>query len=239
MGSLFINARILATVLALTLTLGNAAPKLNFNEILYEEAVKDSITIEAEEILPLVEITPQSSMCTWNEKGQVLMLTHHSYPDSYKAGEDYSLTYGEVWTFTDKEIIEWYKANKAGVKDWPLRFKQLIGLPEDREYTHFSAMWTNPADMKRPGYEWELSDTKGAARFTETPPADYKEWFDGNIQWSYVDSAYPWTRLGYTYDWAPNCDDYGLSEFIVAKDSVTTVEFTMTTEEFLKWLENK
>lgn len=209
------------------------------NARLYKAAVIDAMVIDDNEIVPLVEISADSDMCTWDAAGRVLMLTHHSYPDSYVAGEEYSLKYGEVWTFTDQEIISWYKANKRGVRDWALRFKQLIGLPADREYTHFSAMWVNPQDITRPAYEWELSDTVGAASFIEEPSEEFKAWFDGNIIWSYFDSAYPWTRLGYTYDWAAGTDDYGLSEFLVRKDAVTTVEFTMTTDEFVAWLEKQ
>lgn len=218
---------------------GNEGATSLINAKLYETAVIDSMTIEEEEIMPLIPIAKDSPWCSWDEKGRVLMLTHHSYPDSYVAGEEYTLKYGEVWTFTDKEIINWYKENKNGVSDWPLRLKQLIGLKADREYTHFSAMWVKPEDIKRPGYEWELADTAGAAAFAQEPGEEYKAWFDSNIVWSYFDDAYPWTRLGYTYDWAADSDEYGLSEFLVKKDAVTTVEFTMTTDEFVAWLESQ
>ncbi len=216
---------------------GNKAPATNAE--LYEAAVIDSMTIEDNEIMPLVEISEDSELCTWDDDGRVLMLTHHSYPDSYVAGEEYTLSYGEVWTFTDKEIAKWYDEEGAGVSDWALRFKQLIGLPEDRTYTHFSAMWVEPGDLTRPAYEWELSDIVGADSFTDEPDDAFKAWFDGNIIWSYFDSSYPWTRLGYTYDWAADSDEYGLSEFIVRKNAVTMVEFTMTTAEFVTWLENQ
>ncbi|GHU44240.1 hypothetical protein FACS1894190_15440 [Spirochaetia bacterium] len=68
--------------------------------------------------------------------------------------------------------------------------------------------------------------------------ADFKKWFDGNIVFSYFDSAYPWTRLGYTYDWAPGSNEYGLSEFIVLKGVTVNVEFTKTFDEFIEWLKN-
>ena len=29
---------------------------------------------------------------------------------------------------------------------------------------------------------------------------EYRAWFNGNIICSYFDNAYPWTRLGCTYD---------------------------------------
>ncbi len=118
-----------------------------------------------------------------------------------------------------------------------MRFKQLIGLPGEKTYTHFSAIWVNPDDILRPGYEWELSDTTGAAGFAREPSAEYKAWFDDNIIGSYFDSLYPWTRLGYTYDWAAGGNEYGLSEFLIRENAVTQVEFTKSTDEFLQWLE--
>ena len=51
------------------------------------------------------------------------------------------------------------------------------------------------------------------------------------------EQTYPWTRLGYTYDWADNGREYGLSEFLILADSVIEVEWTKTTDEFVDWME--
>lgn len=217
----------------------------NDTAALYAAAVRDAMVIGDDDIFPLIEITKDSPLCSWDDQGRVLMLTYHRFPGSYIAGEDYTLIYGEVWTFTDREIIQWYQEyqkyqeNNGGVNDWALRFKQLIGLPPEREYTHFSALWVNPGDIIRPGYAWRLSDTMSAKTFAEDPGEDYKAWFDNNIIWSYFESAFPWTRLGYTYDWAAGGGKYGLSEFLIRKDAVTHVEFTMTTDEFVSWLKDQ
>ena len=64
----------------------------------------------------------------------------------------------------------------------------------------------------------------------------YKEWFDKNILWSYFESDYPWTRLGYTYDWSGGESEYGLTEFLVSDGSKTEIAFTCSTEEFVDWL---
>jgi len=204
---------------------------------LYTAAVRDAVFIDDEDIFQLIEVSESSPHCSWDEQGRLLMLTYHRFPESYIPGEEYTLIYGEVWTFTDKEIIEWYKSNKKGVTDWTLRFKQLVGVPDHREYTHISAFWTHPDDIIRPGYAWRLSDTIGSKTFIEEPSEEYKSWFDANIIWSYFDSAYPWTRLGYSYDWSSGGSKYGLSEFLVRKDAVVLVEFTKTVDEFVTWLE--
>jgi len=217
---------------------GVAAVDMSIDE-LYEAAVIDAMIITDDEILPLVEITPGSPLTTWDDEGRVLMLVYHRFPDSYIAGEEFVLVWGNVWTFTDKEIIKWYSENKDSVTDWELRFKQLIGLPPWREYTHFSALWAHPDDIIRPSYAWRLSDTIGASSFVEEPSEEYKEWFDSNIIWSYFDSAFPWTRLGYTSDWIEGTSAYGLSEFLIRQDAVTFVEFTKSTDEFVAWLESQ
>lgn len=209
------------------------------SQTLYQQAMADAMVIEEEEILPLVALTENSPLCSWNEEGQVLLLTHHARPERYQAGSDYTLADGEIWTFTDKELLQWYEQNKDSVSDWPLRFKQLIGLPEEKQYTHFSAFWVDPADVIRPGYVQDIASSQGAAAFPTEPDDAYKEWFNDNLIWSYYESAYPWTRLGYTYDWAADSGEYGLSEFIILDSAETQVEFTMTTEEFLAWMDEQ
>ena len=121
-----------------------------------------------------------------------------------------------------------------------LRLEQLIGLPAGKGNTTFTAFWADPKDVIRPAYVTDITAPMTNIRSGQTPETDfdkwYTQWFDDQIIWSYFDSAYPWTRLGYTYDWADNGQEYGLSEFVVRKDSRVEVAFTMTTEEFLKWL---
>ena len=46
----------------------------------------------------------------------------------------------------------------------------------------------------------------------------------------------PWTRLGYTYDWTPGAkDDVGVTEFVVAKGAVATLEKVGTQREFFPY----
>ncbi len=204
---------------------------------LYEQAMMDAMTIEPDEILPVVTIAPQSDMATVNSGGDVLLITWHKYPESYIPGEDATLSYGEVWGFTDKEIAGWFDSHKTGVSDWELRFEQLLGLPEEKEYTHFTGMWVPLDAVKRPAYSYDITQPVTQAQFDDSADASFVSWFDDNIVYSYFDNAYPWTRLGYTYDWSG--DEYGLSEFIIKKDTVAHVAFTYTTDEFIGWLETQ
>ena len=215
---------------------GAAQPAMSSAE-LYTQAIKDALTIESDEIRPVVTITPQSDMATVNDDGDVLLITWHKYPESYIPGEDAVLSYGEVWCFTDKEIARWYDSHNTDVADWELRFEQLLGLPEEKEYTHFTGMWVPMDAVKRPAYTYDIAQPVTETRFDDNADSEYVSWFDANIIYSYFDSAYPWTRLGYTYDWSGA--EYGLSEFIVEKDTVAHVAFTYTTDEFIDWLETQ
>lgn len=212
-------------------------------ENLYNLAVRDAVFADEDEILPLVTIDKESDMVTWNEAGdKVLLLSWHQYPDSYPDGTEVTTEWGEVWTYTDKEIADWYQKNKDGVSDMTLRMEQLIGLPAGKGYTHFTALWVDPKDIVRPAYVTDVTKQMTNIPSEDEPSNEfeewYTEWFDDNIVWSYFDSAYPWTRLGYTYDWADNGQEYGLSEFLILPDSNVTVEFTMTNAEFLEWIKN-
>ena len=209
-------------------------PEKNSQE-LYAAAVADAVTAEEGEVLPLVTITPESDMVTWKE-GKVLLETVNNQPELYLEGETITVP-GEVWTFTDRELAAWYGEHKKGVTDWTLRLKQLVGVAPDDEYTHVTAMWVSPDDVRRPAYSTDISDDKMPVSLPEDTPEEYRDWFNGNIIWSYFDSAYPWTRLGYTYDWAADSGEYGLTEFWVRPGAEVTVEYTDTIGEYIDRLE--
>lgn len=202
----------------------------------YMVSVIDAHKAEEDEIMPLVTLADNSDMATWNDKGQVLLLSWHSYPESYIPGEQFTCKYGEMWTFTDKEVIGWYDNNSENVTDWELRFEQLLGLPETDNKTHVSAFWVDPEEIIRPAYQTDITQQMAPELLDGSALGEYKEWFEGNAEYSYVTSAYPWTRLGYTYDWLKDENEYGLTEFIILPNSVIDVEWTKSFDEFIDWL---
>lgn len=197
---------------------------------LYETALADAVFVDEHEIMPLVTIDENVS--------EVLLITFHRYPDSYPDGETVKLEWGEVWCVTLAEINDWYDLNNGGVTDWNLRFKQLIGLPSDSGHTHFTAMWVSTDDMIRPAYLTDIYSSEMTTSLSDNIDVDYREWFEDTMIRLYSNSRYPWTRLGYTYDWADTDNAYGLTEFLVLEDSSVTVEFTLMVDEFVQWLIN-
>ena len=209
------------------------------DEYYYELAVRDSMTIESNEIKELAVIKPDSPDVTFNKNGEVLLITWHKYPESYLTRTKVTLTHGFVWSFTDKEIINWYHDEGKKAKTFNLRLKQLLGLPPDSNKTHFTAFWVSPDYIMRPAYTKDITINYSDTKFFSESDEEFTNWFNSNIINSYFEGSYPWTRLGYTYDWSRGSDEYGISEFIIEKGTTVTIAFTCTTEEFKFWLENQ
>lgn len=203
-------------------------------EELYRDAVTDAAFADEDEILPLVSLTESDPMTTWQD-GKVLLLTWHNYPDSYPEGETVTIQWGPVWTFTDKEIAS---HEKEFADDPETRLKQLIAFAPDSEHSTVTGFWVDPKNVKRPAYQSDPTVDTMTNTFSESIDGDFKEWFDDNILWSYYYGNFPWTRLGYTYDWADNGTEYGMTEFIVESGAEVKVEFTETTDEFLNRIKN-
>ncbi|MCM1055323.1 MAG: hypothetical protein NC394_07360 [Bacteroides sp.] len=200
-------------------------------EELYEKAVRDAAFADEDEILPLVSLNESDEMTTWHD-GRVLLLTWHNYPDSYPEGENVTIMWGPVWTFTDKEIAS-YGDELSKADDPEMRLKQLIAFAPDSEHSTVTGFWVSPENVKRPAFQNDPTVGNMTNAFVENADEEFKAWFDDNILWSYYYGEFPWTRLGYTYDWANNGTEYGLTEFIVESGAEVTVEFTETTSEFL------
>lgn len=213
-----------------------AEPKATLED-LYSAATIDSVTVEADEIFPLVCLTPEDAKTIW-EDSKVLLVTINKKPQIYVADKTMPLP-GEVWMVSAKEMEDWVNSNKEGVTDWQLRLQQLVGVPLTSEYTHVTAMWVSPDDVIRPAYSTDLTNDVMPTSLPENTSQDYRDWFEGNIMWSYFDSQYPWTRLGYTYDWAENSGEYGLTEFLVKEGAQVTIAYTDTISNYIKRLEQE
>lgn len=238
-----INIKLIKTVAFLSVllcVLSSCAKKPKTDSELYNTAVIDAMIAEPQEIMPLVCVSKDEKLISWKDD-RVLMLTMHKYPDSYPESKPVTLSFGNSWTFTDKEMKAWYDKNKTGVTDWSKRLQQLLGTEPHKTYTHISAFWTKPEDIRRPAYQIDATKQIEPKDLDGSSLGELHSWFCDNIISSYYigEKKYPWTRLGYTYDWNDNKTAYGLTEFLVLKNANVQVEFTKTIPEFIEWLENQ
>ncbi|MCL4692577.1 MAG: hypothetical protein KJ060_08715, partial [Candidatus Hydrogenedentes bacterium] len=110
-----------------------------------------------------------------------------------------------------------------------LRAEQLLGLPPHDGKTRFVEFWVDPSDLFRPSpdpavtdHEAEL-DFPGSELFV-TVSSEYVDWYESQVAISYGPDGYPWTRLGYTYDWGNPLTEVGLSEFVIRTGATVTVK---------------
>ena len=120
-----------------------------------------------------------------------------------------------------------------------MRLKQLLGLPPNAIYSYFVEFWVKPEDLFRPCPDNEITDNQCDVCFPQNTEASYKNWINENRVSRYygckIDEKYPWTQLGYTYDWNPrNKSHVGLSEFVIGANKNIVVNAIYTTEEYLK-----
>jgi hypothetical protein len=144
-----------------------------------------------------------------------------------------------------QEVCAEYGCARMTPKRLDRQLKQIFGLPPDADYSVATRMWVRPADLFRPCtqvdptiptcpqlvvntfqsgvdrsqflFEQGMSSWRLQRKGTTTRIScaqDFRNTMGGNCY------GYPWTRLGYTYDWTPGAKDRrGVTEFVIAPGS--------------------
>lgn len=219
---------LLNVLLILLLAVGSAAAA-NYDDPGYQAALADAKYPTAGKISKnLTPIVAWNSNLVWegaagSSRVKMAALTRNYYDNS--VGRDYSLSFGELWVTAAPELRQFFQNDLAGPS--MRRVEQLLGLPPDGGYTRIVEFWVEPADMFRPSPDPEISDMEAEVGFpsgsrTQVSQA-HRDWFSATWSSRYESSTpYPWTQLGYTYDWAGG-DHVGLSEFVIERGSVVGV----------------
>lgn len=214
----------------------------------YNAAFEKSKNLGPEDIQPLVTIGEGTDMASMSgDNTQVVLVAWHNDGDRFKDGEITHLKDGEVlWTFTDKEFLKWFRENHDKVDNWDIRLKQLLGKAPDTDNRYFTVFWVRVTDVFRPAFFPEINTDMMNTAFTNTLEEDtsenamwFKNWFDKTNATAYRKDGFPWTRLGYTYDWGNPDSKYGLSEFIVKEGAEIEVKFTRKNRAFLTWMKDR
>ncbi|MCW4000643.1 MAG: hypothetical protein NWE93_10425 [Candidatus Bathyarchaeota archaeon] len=202
----------------------------------YQAAIEDAMVARESEVSSnLTPILANNSNLVWMGEGEnasVLMVTWTKYVSSYPVGANITTSWGETWVTAAPQIQTFFANNPAD--NVTLRAAQLLGLPANTSNTYFVEMWVKPDLLFRPSPDCEINDTTTQLCFPGTATDDYIDWFNSNIIYSYYPIRYPWTRMGYTYDWGSDASHVGLSEFIIKANSTVDVKSVTPTEQYLK-----
>lgn len=209
----------------------------------YGASIVDASYPEADEIYNgLISISPDNKKLIWKEiDGQNYMLVAtwaaeaHYYPDQGA----YNTSNYPIWVTAAPQLLNWYKSRKPKeLQDGDLRLKQLLGLPPTVKKNYFIEFWVQPKDLFRPCPDKEVTDSSCGLCFPDELDEEHKTWIKNLRNDSYYNcdgDKYPWTQLGYTYDWYPgNKTHIGLSEFVIKAQSDILVNKKYTTEEYLR-----
>jgi hypothetical protein len=204
---------------------------------LYQTAIVDAVVADSNEICTtLVAITPANSNLSWRGTGDsswVLVNTWTKYVSSYPVGDTVTLAWGETWVTVPHEFKLWCATNNSN-PDSSLRIEQLLGLSPNKGYTHFIELWVRPDDLFRPSPDCEITDSRAELSLSSTADSTFKAWFNDNIIYSYFPPRFPWTRMGYTFDWGNPHSEAGLSEFVIRRNCRVIVNAIYTTADYVK-----
>lgn len=220
-------------------------PAVNAQDLrkLYRDAMSIAVYPDSAKIATnLVAITPQNPELTWktfNGEQYVLVVSWKS-ASYYPNGGDSLYNTGpySIWVTASPQLKKWFHQQKH-VADTNLRLKQLLGLPPaGTNYIYFVEFWVRPADLFRPCPDSEINDKSCSTCFPPNTPQDYINWFnESRISRYYacqLYDQYPWTQLGYTYDWNPaNRTHVGMSEFVIKQHAIVYVKSVSTTRQYL------
>lgn len=207
--------------------------------------------LPAEVVPDLLTLTLGTPGLVWDDAGRLLVTTWSRssfYPaDPYRPGYTFPL-YGETWFSTGTEVAD----ACAGLGERaPLRVEQLLGLPPGGGRDVFLQVWIDPDDLFRPCFEPDVQQpscpitspvqvsTDGVSSWTcsDLTPGSHTAWLCATWVARYGVSdpgrRYPWTALGYTYDWSPERPTHrGVSEFVAPKGTSVTLHAIVPNETF-------
>lgn len=219
-------AILLAFAILLAIFLGPSQdPHYAYQQALKDAAGNDSLRI----VRTLTPIDDANTQLIRDSDGNVLLVTWTSW-EGYDSmgGKEMNLSV-EVWVAVGRQLKEFCTALPED--GWMLRTEQEMGLPPGNNKTRFVEMFVNPQDIFRPCADPEINDTECGFSFPENTPAEYRAWFTSLQSHSYGENGYPWTRLGYTYDWG-SASHIGLSEYVVRPGSEVRIAGVYTDGEY-------
>jgi hypothetical protein len=219
------------------------AQKADNDSILYRQAIQCAMYPEASKIdTQLVAINKQNKNLIWNTfdgEDYVLVLSwkqNVSYYRPYIDSTYYNTGSYPIWITTAPELLQ--RMHKEKTTDVNRRLVQLLGLPPNATYSYFVEFWVKPADLFRPCPDKEITDRRCDICFPADADSSHIAWINGSRIDRYYQcglyNQYPWTELGYTFDWDPeNKSHVGLSEFVIAAHANIKVKAIYTTAEYL------
>lgn len=205
-------------------------------------AVSDSLTI----------VTLDNKSLIWqtiNGRQYVLAATWKADTTFYTKKENYNSSTGyynyntgkyPIWV-TMAPQLQQKNLGRLSERKLENRLQQLLGLPPTANYSYILEIWVSPEDIFRPCFDSSIG--KNSCEFIpskeDAARTDYICWLYKYIYNSYSNpdqmKNYPFTHLGYTYDWNhKNKTHRGLSEFVIGNEKNILIKKVYINKEYFQ-----
>ncbi len=231
------------------------AERLRNRFLMYIEAVQDMalpVPSEVTNNLSPLDVSGPVGVATWVRADQAA---------SYRAQVGQTIQAGgDIWVTEVPKIQEFCKSYAQTHGDYlpgiTLRLEQRLGMPPHSAKTAFVEFEVANPDKQSQIFRPCASPSVTTSTCAMGPPAScdpgdaqchrHYDFFMGQYYYSYgvsLPAEYPWTSLGYTFDWAhkaigledtPDFVQYGGSEYVVPKGATVTVRAVYDTADYCK-----
>ncbi|MBD1909114.1 MULTISPECIES: hypothetical protein [unclassified Leptolyngbya] len=236
----------------------------------YWDAIEDARTPEPNEVFRnLTAITPYNNTLVRDDQDRVLVTTWTTWNGyTQNIGNRLILT-RDLWVTVVPDLQNFCE-NYTPTAEIPLaaRLNQLLGLPPETSDRLASRqvveIWVDPQFLFRPSPDPEITDHEAELGFRSaneflSVSSAYQQWFYAQYDQRYQSNGqpitrtsveasgtlpYPWTQLGYTYDWGSSSDwatvepnhpeNVGLSEFVIRQWSPISVKATRSVDDYCR-----
>lgn len=224
---------LLSTTLTVVALVGCAAPRPQpepgaadlaaaYRTAIFDSAVFDPASVHALHAIP--PGTESVSVVTW--------ATATTAERFYPLGDT---TVGvDVWVTLGPQVQQRCATYPTEPSALRLRLQQLLGLPPGADPRTFVVMRAAVKDIFRPCPDPDPTEERCGASFPATADAQHQAWIARQALARYrtPPQGFPWTRLGYTYDWNPESGKLGVSEYVLRNGSAVTVTAKIPTLDY-------
>jgi hypothetical protein len=197
----------------------------------YERAVFDSSVYQRWNVRPLRPLTA-------DDRGQMIVATITNKTGN--AGETLTVGPHGLWVTGVPEIQTICRGFHG---DIAMQVRQLLGLPPDADIPNVLTLSVGKDDLFRPSPDDSISTRFPCKNLTDaasqpdcgnvfpstTSPSHYQWIAVESFYLHAIPNGYPWTHLGYTYNWAPGADRYGASEYVIRGNAKALIVESTTT----------
>lgn len=214
----------------------------------FERALDTAMSPGEEDVVrDLVPLAPDGTDLVWDrgaDPARVLVATLTGYGGYADDVAGSCRLCANVWVSPVPQLRD--RCRRFDRRGRPLRERlwQYLGLRPDGGADTVVELWIDPGDAFRPCPDPEVDDRTCRLGLPVVPSADaagteagrraldHARWFRSKFDAYYDDQPYPWTRLGYTFDWGGDATRIGASEYVVRDQSVVGVSSVMPADDY-------